>query len=88
MARPPLTPEQRSLQGAIAALTRWAHEDPRPALERTRAGFFARFEREVDPDGVLPPAERDRRATAAMRAHMAQLALASSKARATRRASK
>jgi hypothetical protein len=35
---------------------------------------MARFERQVDPDGTLPPAERDRRADMAMRAYMGQLA--------------
>ncbi|HET9255759.1 MAG TPA: hypothetical protein VFO16_11215 [Pseudonocardiaceae bacterium] len=47
---------------------------------------LARFEREADPDGVLEPAERARRAQAARRAHMQRLALASSKARHARKA--
>jgi len=40
-----------------------------------------RFEREVDPDGVLPPEERRRRAEHARKAYFLRLALASSKAR-------
>ena len=42
----------------------------------------ARFERQVDPDGVLSPEERAKRAHHAMKAHMAGLALRSSRARA------
>ncbi|MEI7743078.1 MAG: hypothetical protein WCK58_04915 [Chloroflexota bacterium] len=46
-----------------------------------RAAFAARFEREVDPGGVLEPAERRRRAEAAMRSHMLRLAARSAAAR-------
>lgn len=42
--------------------------------ERARGGFIAKFEREVDPDGVLDPLERSARARLAMRAYMSQLA--------------
>jgi len=44
------------------------------------------FRDQVDPDRTLPEDERERRAYAALRAHMAKLALASSKARAKRKA--
>lgn len=47
-----------------------------------RAAFAARFEREVDPGRVLDPAERRRRAEAAMRSHMLRLAARSAAARA------
>lgn len=77
-----MTPEQRSQRARLAALTRWAHENPAKNAKRGQAGLLARFEREVDPDGVLAPAERARRAEAALKAHMVRLALASSKARA------
>lgn len=40
-----------------------------------------RFEREVDPDGVLTPAERARRADHARKAHFARLSLASARSR-------
>lgn len=43
---------------------------------RARDGFMARFYRQVDPDGVLGVVERERRAQAALRAHMAGLAIA------------
>ena len=76
-----LTPEQRSQRARIAALARWSKEDPAPGAARGQAGLMARFEREVDPDGVLTPAERARRAECARKAHMTRLAFASSKAR-------
>lgn len=79
-----LTPEQRTLRASIAAHTRWSREDPAANAARGQAGLLARFEREVDPGGTLPPAERERRVQSAYRAHMGRLALASSKARARR----
>jgi hypothetical protein len=71
-----LTPQQRVLRAKIAAYTHVAHSDPKEMTKAARAGFMARFEREVDPDGVLSEEERQRRAKAAMRAHMARLRLA------------
>jgi hypothetical protein len=76
-----LSPEQRRLRAHVAALTRWAHEDPRPALEHARAGFRRRFEDEVDPDRSLTDAERGIRTDRLIRAHMSSLALKSSRAR-------
>lgn len=76
-----LTPEQRSMRARIAAHARWSKEDPKPNAQRGQAGLLARFEREVDPEGVLPEKERRRRAKSARRAHMGRLALASSKKR-------
>jgi hypothetical protein len=77
-----LTPTQRSQRARIAALTRWSREDPAANAARGQAGLMARFVDQVDPDRVLPGAERQRRAEAARRAHMAQLAFRSAKARA------
>lgn len=76
-----LTPEQRRQRAKLAAHTRWSREDPAPTAARGQAGLVARFERDVDPDGTLTPAERARRAEHARRAHMARMALASAKAR-------
>jgi hypothetical protein len=45
------------------------------------AASEARCARQVDPDGVLSPGERDRRATAAKKAHFTKLAFLSAKAR-------
>lgn len=48
---------------------------------RARKGLAAKFEREADPDGVLPEAERQRRAALLMRAHMLRLSSKSAAAR-------
>jgi hypothetical protein len=77
-----LSPELRSQRGRIAALVRWSQEDPQSGTQAARDGFHQRFLDAVDPDGTLPPAERERRAQAALKAHMAQLAFKSAKARA------
>lgn len=55
--------------------------DSRATTANGRAAFLDRFEREVDPDGVLDPKERARRAHHAKRAYFLTLALASVKAR-------
>ena len=60
-----------------------ARNDVRVTSAPGRAAFLARFEREVDPDGVLPAAERERRAQAARNAYFARLAMRSSVRRAT-----
>ncbi|MDH4283496.1 MAG: hypothetical protein OEV36_12635, partial [Myxococcales bacterium] len=67
------------LRGRIGALVVHArgHTNTGPA----RAAFHTKFEREVDPEGILAPEERARRADYARRAHMSRLALASAVAR-------
>jgi hypothetical protein len=42
---------------------------------------LARYSKQVDPDGILEPAERARRAEYALKSHMTFLALAASRAR-------
>jgi hypothetical protein len=63
----------------------WANTDDWSARTRNgRAAFEARFEREVDPDGVLAPAERAKRAEAARKAYylrMSRLAVAARRAK-------
>lgn len=76
-----LTPEQRRLRAQIAANTRWSRENPTANAIRAQAGLLAKFEREVDPDGTLPPAERARRVESAKRAHFQRLALRSAQSR-------
>jgi hypothetical protein len=69
-----MTPEQRRLRAQIAANTRWARPMSREdQADAARAAIYARFEREVDPHGELPPDERNRRARSAARALSAQL---------------
>ena len=45
------------------------------------AAALAKFEREVDPEGVLAPEERRRRAEHARKAHLARISLRSAKVR-------
>jgi hypothetical protein len=81
-----MTPEQRSLRARIAAHTQWSLEENR--TERTakaRKAAEDRFVDLVDPDRVLPPDERAKRAANARQAYMLKLALASSRARAARK---
>ena len=69
------------LRGRIGAFCLQATHDPRATTARARAAFLSRFEVEVDPDGVLAPGERRRRAMAARRAYFARLAMRSAQAR-------
>lgn len=78
----PLTPGERALRARIAAYASWANTPDRAA--RTKPGrdaSMARFEREVDPEGVLSPAERRIRAASARKAHFSRLAYRSARAR-------
>ena len=59
--------------GRLGALKLHATHDSREVSAPARAAFLARFDREVDPDGILPPAERARRAEYAKRAYMLRL---------------
>jgi hypothetical protein len=75
-------------RSAIATLGAY-EQHARHGDETTRAGtaaFLATFEVKVDPTCSLPPAERQRRATAARRAYFQRLALASVQARRKRSA--
>lgn len=72
----------RSQIAKIAAHSRWAKcEDRSAATQAARDGLMAKFERQVDPDGVLPVEERAARAESARRAHFQRLALKSAAAR-------
>lgn len=71
-----LTPAQR---GRLGALT--IHAQGKTNTGPARAAFDARFEREVDPEGLLTPTERAKRADHARRLHFTRLAAASAKAR-------
>ena len=75
-----MTPQQRRLRAQIAANTRWsrpmAHED---ASDTARSAFYARLERQTDPQGKLPPSERQRLVRAAARAFSARLNSAKSR---------
>jgi hypothetical protein len=81
------TPEQRSLSARIAVHASWANTANRTA--RTAPGtkaFLERFEKQVDPDGVLSPVERAKRAEHARKAYFLSLAAKSAAARRKRKA--
>jgi hypothetical protein len=72
----------RSLIARLAAHESWARTtNPSARTEPARRALLDHFEREVDPDGVLSPAERTRRAGHARKAYFARLALRSAQAR-------
>ncbi len=77
----PASPAERSLRARLAAHALHAQRDAYETTAKGRATFLARFEREVDPDGVLEPEERHRRAEQARRAYFARLSLAAAKVR-------
>ncbi len=83
-----LSPARASLLGRIGAHRLHATHDSREITKNARSAFLARFEREVDPDGVLPVEERTRRAAHARKAYFAALALKSADARQARRPAK
>lgn len=83
---PALPPSERVLRARLAAHSSWANTSDRSARTApARAEQLARFERQVDPEGLLTPAERARRAESARKAYFARLALKSAQARRARR---
>lgn len=78
---------ERELRARLAAHASWAvTENPSARTKPAREAFDARFEREVDPEGRLSPAERQRRASHARKAYFLRLALKSAQVRKARRA--
>jgi hypothetical protein len=84
---PSKDPKQRALIAQIATAERWSRlgpEERRAATKKATTAFSDRFERQVDPEGVLDPADRAERARHARRAYFARLALRSAQARRAR----
>lgn len=78
-----LNGKQRSRRARIAAHASWANtEDRQGRTAPATASFLARFEKQVDPLGVLDTEIRATMAQHARRAYMLQLAERSAKARA------
>jgi hypothetical protein len=77
-----LTPAQRRLRAQIAAHHLHARVNGTEHTAPARNAFMARFELEADPDGILDPAERKRRAEHLRKAYFKTLAFKSAKARA------
>lgn len=77
----------RSQIARIAANERWAKtEDRSAATQAARDGLARKFEDQVDPERLLAPEERAKRADNARRAHYQRIARKSAQARAARRA--
>lgn len=76
-----LTPEERALRARIAAHALHSKCNSKDLTAKARETFLARFEAEVDPEGILSPGERKRRAEHARKAYFARLALKSAKSR-------
>ncbi|TDL01966.1 hypothetical protein EI067_00350 [Mycobacterium paragordonae] len=75
------------MRGQIAAHDSWAKTSDRSArTANARKALLDKFERQVDPDGTLAPAERAKRAENARKAHFKRLALKSAQARKRRAA--
>lgn len=77
-----LPPSERSLRAQHAALTRWSQPGAtRDQGRKITEAQLAKFEEQVDPDHKLDPDERRTLAERARRAHFADLARRSLKAR-------
>lgn len=78
-----MTPEQRRLRAKVAANKRWSQHTAREhQAAAARSAFFARMERQVDPEGELPPDVRAALVKAAAREHSARLNAAKARKRA------
>lgn len=82
------SPAERSLRARAAAYRLHSLHDSRELTRNARLAFNDRFTRQVDPNGVLPEAERQRRAACARKAYFAELAAKSAKARRSRNSSR
>lgn len=77
----------RSAINTVNAHKGWAMCPDRTARTApARAAALDRFETQVDPDGVLDPVERAKRAENAKKAYFREIALKSAAARARRKA--
>jgi hypothetical protein len=77
-----LNAQQRTRRARIAAHASWANTaDRQGRTAQATTAFLARFERQVDPLGVLEPEIRATMAGHARRAYMLQLAEKSAMAR-------
>jgi len=81
-----LPQSERRLRASIAAHESWAQTaDPSARTANSRRAALDKFETQVDPDGILTPPERAKRAEHARKAHFKRLALKSAQARRRRR---
>ena len=79
-------PAKRRAAAKVASNTRWAMEpDRRAATQAARDAQLRKFEDLVDPERVLDPKERARRAESAKSAHYTRLARRSAESRAKKK---
>jgi hypothetical protein len=72
-----MTPQERRARAQKAANTRWSKPGERERqADAASAAIRRRAEQQVDPDGVLDPAERAKLVASALRAQAADLQLA------------
>lgn len=75
-------PQDRVLLARIAANERWGRvRDRAAATAAARTGLRAKWAREIDPDGTMPPAELERMLDSRQLAHMQRMSLAAKQAR-------
>ncbi len=79
-----LSHKERVLRSRMAAHALHSQRDSRELTAPGRAKFLQKFEDEVDPDGVLDPSERARRAEHRRKQYFLGLAYKSAKARRAR----
>lgn len=74
-------PAEMAMRGRIGAHVTHSRHDGRELTAPARQAFLSKFERDVDPEGMLSPEERRRRAEHAKKAHFARLARLSAESR-------
>jgi hypothetical protein len=82
-----LTPSERRLRSQIGAHKSWAQTENRS--DRTapaRQASWDRFEKLVDPEGILHPSDRAKMAQSARKAHFLRMAQKSAQVRRRRKA--
>lgn len=78
-----MTPAERTLRAKIGAFSLHAQGGTNTAP--ARKAFLSRFEREIDPEGVLSELERQKRAEFARKAYFARLRLKSAQTKRRKR---
>ena len=69
------------MRARVAAATLHTQRDPRETTAAARRASLERYEKQVDPEGILPAKERKRRAKAAQKRQMQAMAYRSARAR-------
>lgn len=77
--------DERTLIAQIAAYERLGQVGGSANTEAARAALWKKYLDQVDPDGVLPEKERERRATHLRKADLARLALKAAQAKRAQR---